>query len=84
MAAALPGSLPTPQAIKEPRESSAKTSLAVGETDPAADRQQGWGSSAHTAEQTELYTSRSWLTAWSTQVFVGALKLLSPINRIQF
>lgn len=52
MAAALLGSLPTPQAIKEPRQSSAKTSLAVGEAEiqQQTDSRDG-GSLAQTAKQ---------------------------------
>lgn len=48
----LPSSLPTPQAIKEPRQSSAKTSLAVGEAEiqQQTDSRDG-GSLAHTAKQ---------------------------------
>lgn len=52
LAAALPGSLPAPQAIKEPRQSSAKTSLAAGEAEfqQQTDSRDG-GSPTHKAKQ---------------------------------
>lgn len=79
--------MPTPQAIKEPRESSAKTSLADGEAEiqQQTDRQQGWGQpSTHSKAEKQLYTSRLLLTVWSMQILMSALKFPSPINRIHF